>query len=114
MSIRWAAPEIVVDNVKLSFKADIYSLGMTILEVITGLPPYESLGELAALAKIMTKTHPERPEAHIPSGVEQADRLWSLLTDCWSPNPDDRPTASEVRDKMKSIIRKGLRGTINI
>ncbi|EUC62630.1 tyrosine kinase catalytic domain protein [Rhizoctonia solani AG-3 Rhs1AP] len=108
MSIRWAAPEIVLENVQLSFKADIYSLGMTILEVITGLPPYESLGELAALSKIMTKTHPERPESHIPSGAEQADRLWSLLTDCWNPNPQDRPTANEVRNEMKAITPEGL------
>ncbi|KDN37860.1 hypothetical protein RSAG8_09834, partial [Rhizoctonia solani AG-8 WAC10335] len=61
------APEIVLDSVQLRFKADIYSLGMTILEVITGAPPYESLGELAALGKIMAKTGTTRV----------TDSLWS-------------------------------------
>ncbi|CAE7184302.1 unnamed protein product [Rhizoctonia solani] len=108
MSIRWAAPEIMLDNAELSYKADIYSLGMTILEVITGSPPYESLNERAAFGKIFTRTHPERPESHIPSGSKQADLLWSLLVHCWDPNPNDRPTAEEVRDAMGAITPEGL------
>ncbi|CAE6450867.1 unnamed protein product [Rhizoctonia solani] len=104
MSLRWAAPEIVLGDVQLSFKADIYALGMTILEIITGSPPYESLGDMAALTKIMTKTYPARPVEHIPPGIRQADLLWSLLTSCWDPNPNDRPTASE----MKVITPEGL------
>ncbi|KAJ1306306.1 hypothetical protein OPQ81_011005 [Rhizoctonia solani] len=114
MSIRWAAPEIVLGDVQLSFKADVYALGMTILEVITGHPPYESLGDVAALSKIMTKTHPARPESHIPSGIRQADLLWLLLTDCWNPNPEDRPTASEVREEMKTLALEGLDRDIDL
>ncbi|CAE6470570.1 unnamed protein product [Rhizoctonia solani] len=102
ISIRWAAPEIVSGEVQRSFEADIHALGMTILEVITGSPPYTPLSGIATIAKIMTNTHPTRPGS-IPFGVKQADLLWSLLTSCWNPNPEARPSAS----KMKEITSEG-------
>ncbi|KAH7335023.1 kinase-like domain-containing protein [Rhizoctonia solani] len=108
MSVRWAAPELFSGNVPQGFETDVYALGMTILEVITGLLPYESLNDFAVFGKIVTKTPPARPES-IPSGIEQADLLWSLLTSCWNPKPEARPTASKVRERMKVITPEGLR-----
>ncbi|CAE6486912.1 unnamed protein product [Rhizoctonia solani] len=105
ISIRWAAPEVVSGEIQRSFEADVHALGMTILEVITGSPPYTPLSGIATIAKIMTNTHPTRPGS-IPFGDKQADLLWSLLTSCWNPNPEDRPSAS----KMKEINSEGVQG----
>lgn len=53
--------------------------------------------------KITKNEYPPRPEEHIPSQNEQANRLWSLLTSCWTLSPRNRPSATEVRDKMREI-----------
>ncbi|CAE6479193.1 unnamed protein product [Rhizoctonia solani] len=104
MSIRWTAPEIIDETTdKNTFETDVFSLGMTILEVITGLPPYAGINDVAVVFRIVTGEHPVRPEAHIPTGDKRADLLWALLKDCWAPRPEDRPTAIEVRDRMRII-----------
>ncbi|CAE6469725.1 unnamed protein product [Rhizoctonia solani] len=42
-STRWAAPEILEETTPLTRKSDVYSLGMTILEVFTGNVPYPNI-----------------------------------------------------------------------
>ncbi|CAE6429598.1 unnamed protein product [Rhizoctonia solani] len=104
MSIRWTAPEIISEVTDRStFKTDVFSLGMTILEVMTGMVPFHDTNQATVVLKLVTGAHPPRPEAHIPTGNERADLLWALLVDCWALKPEDRPTSIEVRDRMRSI-----------
>ncbi|CAE6348824.1 unnamed protein product [Rhizoctonia solani] len=110
MTARWAAPEVVEGDIKSSVEADVYALGMTILEIISGSVPYENLLNVAVIRKVIAGVHPERPQSHIPLGIGQADLLWKLLTDCWNINPTHRPTASKARDEMKGITPEGLMG----
>ncbi|KAH7327577.1 kinase-like domain-containing protein [Rhizoctonia solani] len=105
VSMRWAAPEVVLGEVGISAEADVYALGMTLLEVITGAVPYNGLGDIPVFGKIIHKIHPVRPEADLPSQSARADSVWSLLTSCWSYNAQERPTASTVRDEMKLIAQ---------
>ncbi|CCO36835.1 Tyrosine-protein kinase Fer [Rhizoctonia solani AG-1 IB] len=106
MSIYWTAPEIINESLdKGTAEADVFSLGMTILEVFTGTAPFTGMHPVAAMKKITDGVHPVRPEKHIPSGEDRADLLWSLLVDCWAFRPQDRPTASDVKYRMKAIAR---------
>lgn len=50
-SIYWMAPE-VVKNDPYSAKVDIWSLGCTVLEMLTGQRPWMSLNEYAALYNV--------------------------------------------------------------
>ncbi|CAE7202790.1 unnamed protein product [Rhizoctonia solani] len=104
MSLRWTAPELIAETTnKNSFETDVFSLGMTMLEVVTGMHPYAGIHDGAVVLRLVTGDYPIRPEAHIPTGNEKADLLWSLLVDCWALKPQDRPTAIQVRDRMESI-----------
>lgn len=107
MSLNWAAPEVIEEETGPTIEADVYSLGMTILEVLTGKIPYAGARPPHIIGKIMKGVHPTRPEEHIPSQNKQADILWSLLTSCWAYAPQDRPTAIEVRVKMESVASGG-------
>lgn len=112
MSLRWAAPEIVTESGTYSFASDVYALGMTILETMTGKYPFPEKGDLALLHAIaIKKAHPNRPEAEIPTESHQGSTLWSLLTRCWDYEANDRPSAAEVVDIMKTITHNGLRCT---
>ncbi|KAJ1310555.1 hypothetical protein OPQ81_007285 [Rhizoctonia solani] len=105
LSIRWAAPEILEDKSDNSYEADVYALGMTILEAVTGNIPYSNITkDCAVLRNIIQKILPARPEAHIPSGDYYGDLLWSLLSRCWAYEYRDRPTAIEVQHQIRTIV----------
>ncbi|KDN40632.1 hypothetical protein RSAG8_07961, partial [Rhizoctonia solani AG-8 WAC10335] len=85
---------------------------MTILEAITGEVPYfETVNESALVLKIARQEHPTRPETKIPSNDEGANVLWSLLTNCWSYNPKDRPTVTEVQETIRAIALGKVAGS---
>jgi hypothetical protein len=51
---------------------------------------------------MIDKKPPKRPE-RIPTGSEHADKLWSLLNDCWKWKPEDRPTAGAVSKRVSGF-----------
>lgn len=75
-------------------------------ETITGNLPYHDIAhELAVIMAIAIKKKlPERPDTHIPADSEHGDTLWSLLTECWLYEPGHRPSAAEVRDKVRFFL----------
>ncbi|QRV88275.1 Tyrosine-protein kinase [Ceratobasidium sp. AG-Ba] len=106
-TVRWTAPELLMsEDFAQSKEADVYALGMTILEVMSGKVPFANQKhEIRLIAAIVTKNlTPDRPEAEIPTGDERSDRLWTLLGRCWSSEPAERPSASEVAETMAQIM----------
>ncbi|KAG8724885.1 hypothetical protein FRC09_012548 [Ceratobasidium sp. 395] len=96
LSSRWAAPELF-EGESCSYATDVYALGMTILEAITGDIPWTGKSERAVMFAITIKrAYPERPETYIPLTSEQGDSLWSLLKLCWEFEPEERPSAAKV------------------
>ncbi|KAL7718780.1 non-specific serine/threonine protein kinase [Entamoeba marina] len=56
----WMAPE-VIQMQGTTVKADVWALGCTIIELITGDPPYSDINPTAALYKIVNDDHPPLP-----------------------------------------------------
>ncbi|CUA71523.1 Ephrin type-A receptor 4 [Rhizoctonia solani] len=100
ISPRWTAPEIVLGDAGHSVEADVYAVGMTILEILTGAVPYAGFSDVTVFGKVMNGIHPSRPEHCIPSGNSQANFLWALLMNCWAPSPRERPSAANVGDQV--------------
>ncbi|CUA67186.1 Tyrosine-protein kinase SPK-1 [Girardia tigrina] [Rhizoctonia solani] len=109
-SLRWTAPEILSSEGSSvrSKEADVYSLGMTILEAITGKPPYSEKSEQAVMFCVWRGVHPERPTEISPQS-EQGEILWLLLGRCWSNDIQERPSSAEVAEAMGKVTRDGLR-----
>ncbi|CAE6444982.1 unnamed protein product [Rhizoctonia solani] len=108
MSMRWTAPEIIKGESKSTQMGDIYALGMIIFETMTGLLPFARAKDSTIMFSVASGKIPNRPEEHIPTGVEQADRLWSAMTSCWAFDPHARPKAWEVKNAMDGITSEGL------
>ncbi|KAJ1301969.1 hypothetical protein OPQ81_000806 [Rhizoctonia solani] len=87
LTIRWAAPELLGETGERSKEADVYALGMTILELITGRLPYDGKSDLAIVSLVHQRKYPERPEDLIPTQSQDGDRLWELLLACWAYEP---------------------------
>ncbi|QRV95447.1 cytoplasmic tyrosine-protein kinase BMX [Ceratobasidium sp. AG-Ba] len=107
-STRWAAPELFEEG-KHSFAADVYALGMTILEAITRKVPWSGKTDRCIMYSVMIKKEtPERPRDDIPADSEHGDQLWMLLKRCWQFEPGARPSVHNVESALEEITMHGL------
>jgi len=91
----WTAPEVIMNQsengkVKVSPAADIWSLGCTIIELVTGYPPYHDMSGVQAIFKMVDEEHPPMPD-------DVSDELHAFLLQCFQKAPEDRPTAADLR-----------------
>eukprot|EP01126_Amoeba_proteus_P055768 TRINITY_DN6945_c0_g1_i3.p1 TRINITY_DN6945_c0_g1~~TRINITY_DN6945_c0_g1_i3.p1 ORF type:complete len:348 (-),score=81.31 TRINITY_DN6945_c0_g1_i3:163-1206(-) len=87
----WMAPE-VIEMTGGSTISDIWSLGCTLLELLTGEPPYFKLGSMQALFNIVEDDHPPLPNFIL----NDPELSHFLLTCCFQKNPKLRPSASDL------------------
>ncbi|KAF8753809.1 kinase-like protein [Rhizoctonia solani] len=82
-SIRWAAPELLSTESPKSKQSDVYALGMTMLEIVTGSVPYAQCQRDFSVMKLVEQgVLPIRPTDRLQAD-EFGDRMWSLLVGCW-------------------------------
>eukprot|EP00005_Dracoamoeba_jomungandri_P011795 CAMPEP_0174271206 /NCGR_PEP_ID=MMETSP0439-20130205/47103_1 /TAXON_ID=0 /ORGANISM="Stereomyxa ramosa, Strain Chinc5" /LENGTH=1098 /DNA_ID=CAMNT_0015361053 /DNA_START=51 /DNA_END=3347 /DNA_ORIENTATION=- len=85
----WMAPEIIAMS-GATTACDIWSIGCTIIELLTGTPPYGNLPAVASLYRIVQDDHPPLPER-----VTAA--LRDLLLQCFQKDPHRRITAAKMK-----------------
>lgn len=77
------APE-VIEMAGWSFASDIWSVGCTIIELLSTKPPYFDLAPMAALFRIVQDDHPPLPERISPVRSQfQVVLNLSLELTCW-------------------------------
>ncbi|KAL0591626.1 hypothetical protein ABG067_001227 [Albugo candida] len=84
----WMAPE-VIEMSGWSFASDIWSVGCTIIELLTTKPPYFDLAPMAALFRIVQDDHPPLPERISPA-------LDDFIMKCFMKEPHLRASAEEL------------------
>jgi serine/threonine protein kinase len=84
----WMAPEIIEMSEGAGTPADIWSLGCTVLELLTGSPPYFHLGTMQALFKMVEDPHPP-----LPAGSAE---LKEFLLQCFNKDFRRRAPAKQL------------------
>lgn len=97
-TLSYEAPEILKQQ-KYNGKVDVYSFSILMYEVLTDSVPYPEIeggkmSEYDFMNKIINKSY--RPQFLTPI----KDSLRELIEQCWSENPDDRPTFDEIFRKL--------------
>ncbi|KAK7328237.1 hypothetical protein VNO77_22339 [Canavalia gladiata] len=88
----WMAPEVVnLMNRGYGLAADIWSLGCTVLEMLTRQPPYSHLEGMQALFRIGRGQPPPVPESLSKDARD-------FILKCLQVNPNKRPTAAQLLD----------------
>ncbi|TKR83052.1 hypothetical protein L596_016705 [Steinernema carpocapsae] len=86
----WMAPE-VIQEIGYDTKADIWSLGITAIEMAEGRPPHADIHPMRAIFMIPTKPPPtfKNPEDWSPEFV-------AFISDCLVKEPEQRRTADHL------------------
>ncbi|KAG8368040.1 hypothetical protein BUALT_Bualt15G0004100 [Buddleja alternifolia] len=96
---RWMAPE-VIEHKPYDHKADVFSFGVVLWELLTGKIPYEYLTPLqAAVGVVQNGLRPT-----IPKNTHK--KLAELLERCWQQDPTLRPDFSDVTETLKKISKE--------
>ncbi|KAF8681386.1 Protein tyrosine kinase [Rhizoctonia solani] len=99
-------PEILDDAV-LTFGSDIWSWAMTSLEILTDEPPFgQKTRGTKIIQMIGTNKRPERASHTKIEEYENSDEIWQLFEDCWKRQPEERPSAHEVVQRFRPLVRE--------
>lgn len=103
-AIPWKAPEIIRERpFSGSSASDIYSLGMCVLEVVSGKIPWGSCPVPTVRYKVLNqKALPQQPD-------NMNDSQWALIRGMCAWEPAERFSIDQVVERLKDIYFKELK-----
>jgi len=110
-SLRYMSPEVAQYH-PYNNKADVYSYGIVLWELITRKKPYAGLSKAKFYEKVIQGgTRPVIPK-------KWPKELRALISECWSVDMKERPSFSEILPRLESLIAeetvKGEKGRSKI
>ena len=112
----FAAPEILhpasfgLEKGVPSKEADIYALGMTMYQVLTGQWPFYPKREAEVVLAVVSGKRPPKPENAEEIGMTEA--VWELMSECWREDRAKRPEILQVLRRF--CIITGERQTVEV
>ncbi|MFW6058097.1 MAG: protein kinase domain-containing protein, partial [Persicimonas sp.] len=102
----YMAPEQAAGSEHIDHRADLYSLGVMLFEMLTGTLPFVDKNPAKVMAMHMTEDPPSIRKRMPQSGVPR--RLDTLIQKLMAKEPEDRPaSAREVQEEPERIRESG-------
>jgi len=97
-TVSWTAPEVLEARKRYNEKADVYSFGIIVWELVSREIPFKDINPMAVILDVIKGKRPPLPkDCH-------AD-LKRIITSCWSPKPKQRPSMSTVVQLLRKFHR---------
>jgi len=92
-----------------SKEADVYALGMTVYQVLTGKWPFHPKRETEIVHAVISGERPPKPKNAEEVGMTEV--VWNLLRKCWEEDRSKRPSILDVLKMFCDIT--GERRTVD-
>ncbi|CAI0437776.1 unnamed protein product [Linum tenue] len=118
----YMAPEILRKDVHTE-QSDVYSFGITVNEILTGVVPYTDLRAEAqahtvlemnyteqqlTAAVVSDKLRPALATLPLSGGSPLPSSLLSLIQRCWDDKPDSRPSFNDIVSELDLMMEQEL------
>jgi serine/threonine-protein kinase len=107
-TVLYSAPE-QLQGEKVTPKSDVYSLGVTLYQAAVGEPPFAGT-PIEVASQHINKT-PVEPST---LGARLSDMTEGLILDCLQKDPERRPSAEEVHERLLDAAAHAARPTRRI
>ena len=97
----WMAPEVLVAEHGYNFKADIWSLGISAIELAEGKAPYSDLSAMKVIKMIINSDPPR-----LKDETKWDKTFKEFVYDCLQKTPTSRPGAAEILEKHAKFFSK--------
>ena len=97
----WIAPEVLVEEQGYDFKADIWSLGITAIELAEGKAPYSGLSSMKIIKTIISSDPPR-----LKDESKWSKQFKEFICDCLVKEPSKRLSATELLEKYAKFFAK--------
>lgn len=84
-AVPWMAPEVLRETGVLSEKCDVYSFGVIVWELATGLVPWGDMNPYRVMVAVA------REGARLPIPADCPDWMKKIMRSCWQEEPAYRP-----------------------
>ena len=100
-SVLYISPEQLISAQKVDKRADLYSLGVTMYELLTGHFPYDGDNVATIISKIM-QSHPEPPSTYNDKITAKLDEI---ILRTIEKNPDERfQRAGDLSEALNELL----------
>ncbi|XP_068677454.1 fibroblast growth factor receptor 4-like [Montipora foliosa] len=99
LPVKWMAPESIFEEI-FTTKSDVWSYGVVPWEIATlGGSPYALKKHKEVLESLKSGYRLEKPDIC-------TDRVYTLMTDCWNQDPDERPSFERLYKRLDDMLEE--------
>uniref|UniRef100_A0A914VJA9 Protein kinase domain-containing protein n=1 Tax=Plectus sambesii TaxID=2011161 RepID=A0A914VJA9_9BILA len=97
LPIKWMALESLQDY-QYTTKSDVWSFGVLLYELFSlGAAPYSLIQPTDMITYLRSGKRLDKPE-------QCADKVYSIMQECWKENPDERPFFSDLKMELGTLL----------
>jgi len=99
LPLKWMSIEAIFDQT-FTTQSDVWAFGVVLWELVTlGGTPYPTIDNKELLRLLKGGYRMEKPDTC-------NEEIYKMMTECWQENPEKRPTFTQLRESLETMMQK--------